>query len=89
MIVSLTVFLCGLIWVVGSGEAVQSRTPEPIFLADTVHINLNETPSEIEESAAEETRETLFKEIKKFNQVVYDVKNRYMEEIDTKSQINA
>jgi len=89
MIVSLTVFLCGLIWVVGSGEAVQSRTPEPIFLADTVHINLNETPSEIEESAAEETRETLFKEIKKFNQVVYDVKNRYMEEIDTKSLINA
>jgi len=81
--------LCGLIWVVGSGEAVQSRTPEPIFLADTVHINLNETPSEIEESAAEETRETLFKEIKKFNQVVYDVKNRYMEEIDTKSLINA
>lgn len=89
MIVSITVFLCGLIWMVGSGEAVQSQTPEPIFLADTVHINLNETPSEIEKSAAEQTRETLFKEIKKFNQVVYDVKNRYMEEIDTKSLINA
>ncbi len=89
MIVSLTVFLCGLIWVVGSGEAVQGQTSEPIFLADTVHINLNETPSEIEEATAEETRETLFKEIKKFNQVVYDVKNRYMEEIDTKSLINA
>ncbi len=89
MIVSITVFLCGLIWVVGSGEAVQGKTPEPIYLADTVHINLNETPSEIEEASAEETRETLFKEIKKFNQVVYDVKNRYMEEIDTKSLINA
>ena len=89
MIVSLTVFLCGLIWMVGSGEAVQGRTPEPIFLADTVHINLDETPSEIEKSATEQTRETLFKEIKKFNQVVYDVKNRYMEEIDTKSLINA
>ncbi|MCP4704596.1 MAG: S41 family peptidase [candidate division Zixibacteria bacterium] len=89
MIVSITVFLCGLIWMVGSGEAVQGQTHEPIYLADTVHINLNETPSEIEKSSAEETRETLFKEIKKFNQVVYDVKNRYMEEIDTKSLINA
>lgn len=89
MIVSLTVFLCGLIWMVGSGEAVQGQTSEPIYLADTVHINLNETGSEFEVSSAEETRETLFKEIKKFNQVVYDVKNRYMEEIDTKSLINA
>ena len=89
MIVSVTVFLCGLIWAVGSGEAVQGQTPETIYLADTVHINLNETPSEIEKSEAEESRETLFKEIKKFNQVVYDVKNRYMEEIDTKTLINA
>lgn len=89
MIVSITVFLCGLIWMVGSGEAVQGQTQEPVFFADTVHINLDETPSEIDKASAENTRETLFKEIKKFNQVVYDVKNRYMEEIDTKSLINA
>jgi len=89
-IVSLTAFLLGLIWVVGSGEAVQKPETKMIFLADTVHINLEE-PEQTDETAVkeEDTRETLFKEIKKFNQTVYDIKNRYMEDIDTKELINS
>nr|MBN2276139.1 S41 family peptidase [candidate division Zixibacteria bacterium] len=90
MILSLTAFLMGLIWAVGSGEAVERPESQVIYLADTVHINLEE-PSEATagETDQTESRETLFKEIKKFNQTVYDIKNRYMEEIDTRELINA
>ena len=89
-IVSLTAFLLGLIWVVGSGEAVQKPETKMIFLADTVHINLDEQEAtDDSEASNEDSRETLFKEIKKFNQTVYDIKNRYMEDIDTKELINS
>ncbi len=89
ILVSVTAFFLGLIWAVGSGEAGQVRAQaDPAMIADTIHINLDETPS-TEVDTGEESRETLFKEIKKFNQVVYDIKNRYMEEIDTRDLINA
>ncbi len=88
-VLALTTFLVGLIWAVGTGEAVQRPIAEPIFLADTVHINLNETDNDTEEINAQDSKETLFKEIKKFNQTAYDIKNRYMEDIDTKDLINA
>jgi len=90
VLISVTTFFLGLIWAVGSGEAGQMHAQtEPVMLADTIHINLDEAPSESDAEAVEETRETLFKEIKKLNNVVYDIKNRYMEDIDTKDLINA
>lgn len=89
MIFSLTAFLLGLIWVVGTGEAVAPPETKTIILADTVHINLDEVPTAGSEVNTQDTRETLFKEIKKFNQTVYDIKNRYMEDIDTEELINA
>ncbi len=89
-IVALTAFLLGLIWIVGSGEAVQPPERPMYFLADTVNIDLSE-PEQTGETQAEEedSRETLFKEIKKLNQTVYDIKNRYMEDVDTKELINS
>lgn len=90
VLVSITAFFLGLIWAVGSGEAGQVRAQsEPVMLADTIHINLDETPAEAEVQEQVDSRETLFKEIKKFNEVVYDIKNRYMEDIDTRDLINA
>ncbi len=89
MIFSLTAFLLGLIWVVGTGEAVAPPETKTIILADTVHINLDELPTADSEVKNRDSRETLFKEIKKFNQTVYDIKNRYMEDIDTEELINA
>jgi carboxyl-terminal processing protease len=89
LIVSLTAFLIGLIWAVGPGEAVSPPPTKTIFLADTVHINLGETPTDSARASEGDSRETLFREIKKFNQTVYDIKNRYMEEIDTERLINA
>jgi carboxyl-terminal processing protease len=90
MILALTAFMMGLIWVVGSGEAVQPPETKTIYLAaDTLHINLDETTSNAADSSGQDPRETLLREIKKLNQTVYDVKNRYMEDIDTKELINA
>ncbi len=88
-ILALTSFLLGLIWVVGSGEATPPPETRTIYLSGTTHININ---SETEEAGAvkeEDSKETFFKEIKKFNQTVYDIKNRYMEDIDTRKLINA
>jgi len=94
LIISLTAFMLGLIWAVGSGEAYQAHEPRAgvntWMFADTVRINVDETqPAAESEITTEDSRETLYKEIKKLNGVVYDIKNRYMEEIDTKDLINA
>ncbi len=88
LLISLTAFLLGLIWAVGSGEAVPPPTTKTFYLADTVHINLDETPPD-STAASSDSKETLFREIKKFDQTVYDIKNRYMEDIDTKELINS
>ncbi len=88
IIAGVAFFFIGLIWMVGSGEAGPISDPKPAMLADTVHINLDETPT-VETDSMAQSRETLFKEIKKFNQVVYDIKNRYMEDVDTRELINA
>jgi carboxyl-terminal processing protease len=83
--------LLGLIWIVGSGEATTPpQQASTYMLSGTTHININEQPEEagaVEET--EDSKETLFKEIKKFNQTVYDIKNRYMEDVDTRDLINA
>lgn len=92
LIISLTAFMLGLIWAVGSGEAYQGKRTgvENWIFADTVKINLDETaPADGSEIKTEDSRETLYREIKKLNSVVYDIKNRYMEEIETKELIDA
>ncbi|MCX6827567.1 MAG: S41 family peptidase [candidate division Zixibacteria bacterium] len=89
MILSVTAFMLGLIWIVGSGEAVQRPDNKPIFLADTLHINLNEITVDSSTNRAKESKEAIFREIKKFDQTVYNIKNRYMEDIDTRELINA
>ncbi len=89
-VMAITAFLLGLIWAVGTGEAIPRPETKTIFLADTIHIDLEDQPAEIDTEANEnESRETLFKEIKKLNQTVYDIKNRYMEDINTEDLINS
>jgi carboxyl-terminal processing protease len=92
MIIATTAFLLGLIWAAGSGEAIQRPESKQIYIevADTVHINVDK-PGENNADKIEQhrSRETLFKEIKKLTQTVYDIKNRYMEEVDTRQIINS
>ena len=91
LVVALSAFMLGIIWVVGDSEAIARKDIGPVYYlaSDSVHINIDEEAPGESEIEPRESRETLFKEIKKFNQTVYDIKNRYMEDIDTRDLINA
>ncbi|UCE24552.1 MAG: S41 family peptidase [Candidatus Zixiibacteriota bacterium] len=84
----ITVFALGLIWFVGSGEAVQTTADvEPVLWADTVHINVDEVslPKETEKPS----RDTFLSDVKKLTQTAFNIRNQYMEEVDTKEIIKA
>jgi len=90
---SLTIFALAMIWFAGSGEAFQgedSPMVEPILLADTLHIDLDEkqdTP--INEVSPREKRETFLKDVKKLTQTAFEIRNKYMEEVDTEEIIKS
>ncbi len=89
----ITVFALGLIWFAGSGEAVQqsSAKAEPVLWADTVHINVDgdDAVTSENEPSAQEKRETFLQDIKKLTQTAFNVRNHYMEDIDTDAMIKA
>ena len=89
----ITIFALGLIWFAGSGEAVQqsSANAEPVLWADTVHIDLEGTDEEATENepTAREKRETFLQDIKKLTQTAFNVRNHYMEDVDTEAMIKA
>jgi len=90
---SLTIFALAMIWFAGSGEAFQGEDSpmiEPIMLADTFHIDLDEkqdTP--INEVSPREKRETFLKDVKKLTQTAFEIRNKYMEEVDTEEIIKS
>jgi len=85
----LTVFALALIWFVGSGEAVQLEDdPSPVMWADTVHINLEEGVSEVTETPHQK-RDTFLKDVKKLTQTAFNIRNQYMEEVDTEEIIKS
>ena len=86
----LTIFALALIWVVGTGEAVQNTaSAEPVLWADTVHLNVgdNETTQTIEPK--KNSRDTFLREVRKLTQTAYNIRNQYMEEVDTEEIIKA
>ena len=89
----ITLFALGLIWFAGSGEAVQqsSAKAEPVLWADTVHIDVNgdDAAASENEPSAREKRETFLQDIKKLTQTAFNVRNHYMEDIDTDAMIKA
>ncbi len=90
-IFGITVFALAMIWMVGSGEAGQSSKPEePILWADTVHIDLSdESDTLTAEQSPEAKRDSFFRDIKKLSQVAFNIRNHYMEEVDTEAIIKA
>ncbi len=105
-LVALAVVAMGLIWMAGSGAALQSSAAEANnvydrlhsdlgdlehkIYADTLNIDATEQPGGLQQAEEEpDTRETLFKNIKIFNSMAYHIKNRYMEEIDSKDLVHA
>jgi carboxyl-terminal processing protease len=83
----ITVFALATIWFVGSGEAVQtSGHEEPVLWADTVHINLGAGSPEEEQK---EKRDSFLSDVKKLTQTAFQVRNQYMEEVNTEEIIKA
>lgn len=84
-----TVFCLSLIWFVGSGEASQSSgADESILWADTTHI-YPEGSTEETEPSPRERKESFLKDVKKLTHVAFNVRNQYMEEVDTEEIIKA
>lgn len=83
----ITVFALATIWFVGSGEAVQtSGLEEPVLWADTIHINLEAGSSEKEQR---KKRDSFLRDVKKLTQTAFNIRNQYMEEVDTEEIIKA
>jgi len=85
----ITIFALALIWFTGSGEAIQSsHNNEPVLWADTVHINLEKASGD-QQQPIKSNRDTFLKDIKKLTQTAFDIKNQYMEDVDTREIIKA
>ncbi len=83
-----TVFALATIWFAGSGEAVQNPGPEePVLWVDTVHINLEAGASQQEDRARK--RDSFLRDVKKLTQTAFNIRNQYMEEVDTEKIIKA
>ncbi len=89
-LVGITVFALAMIWMVGSGEAVQSsNSDKPILWADTVQIDLSGEVDTLNNESPEAKRDSFFRDIKKLSQVAFNIRNHYMEEVDTEAIIKA
>ncbi|HOD67140.1 MAG TPA: S41 family peptidase [candidate division Zixibacteria bacterium] len=84
-----TVFALGLIWFVGSGEAQQSDPKEPVLWADTFHINLEETPDSAALESRRQDRDSFLMDVKKLTHTALNIRNQYMEEVNTEEIIKA
>ncbi|MEA3297855.1 MAG: S41 family peptidase, partial [candidate division Zixibacteria bacterium] len=85
----ITVFALAMIWFVGTGEAVQMSEPDETQLwADTVHLDATENPSDSEENARQK-RDSFLKDVKRLTQTAFNVRNQYMEEVNSEEIIKA
>lgn len=88
-----TVFALGMIWFAGDGEALQlaqaQEAKEPVLWADTVHINLDEIKPKDDQQTEEQKRDTFLRDVKKLTQTAFNLRNHYMEDIDTDEIVKA
>ncbi|MEZ5358894.1 MAG: S41 family peptidase [Candidatus Zixiibacteriota bacterium] len=100
---ALSIVAIALIWTADDGIAIQANNAEadqlfnelhasindmPIY-ADTMTIDAKEQQGFQQQTEQPDTPETLYKNIKIFNEMAYRIKNRYMEEVDAKKLIRA
>jgi len=76
---ALALFAMGLLWAVGPGEAQPGTSP----------IYAQTTDADARGQTLENNRESLYKNIKLFNDIAFNVENRYMEDVDSKDMIRA
>lgn len=88
----ITVLALAIIWKVGTGEAVQSSSldDEPVLWADTVHINIDADAEATEtKESPEESVDSFFKSVKNLTKTAYNIRNQYMEDINTEEIIKS
>lgn len=76
---AVALFAMGLLWAVGLGEAQPGVSP----------IYAQTTDADARGQSLENNRESLYQNIKLFNDIAFNVENRYMEDVDTKDMIHA
>lgn len=87
-LVGITVFALALVWIVGSGEAVQlSQSPQQLW-ADTSHI-YTEGETETLDRNNPYSRDTFLKNVKILQKAAYNIRNFYMEEVEPNEIVKA
>lgn len=84
----ITLFALALIWMVGSGEAVQLANSEPVLWADTTTLQTTDSNEPQQEVAPRKT-DNFLRAIKSLDRTALQIKNNYMEEIDSEDIIKA
>ena len=74
-----TLLAMALLWAVGSGAAQPGTRP--------LYVQTSDADARGESLGTE--RETLYKNIKLFNDIAFNIENRYMDEVDTRDMIHA
>ena len=88
----LTIFALALIWFADPGDAgqVSAAGSEGVLWADTTHIDLKTSESEVgTEEKKPQSRDTFLKNVKKLTQTALHVRNNYMEDVDVSEIIRA
>ncbi len=75
----LSLLAVALLWAVGSGAAQPGTRP----------LYVQTTEADARGESLGDDRETLYKNIKLFNDIAFNVENRYMDDVDTRDMIHA
>ncbi len=88
LLVGVTVFAIAFIAEIGSLEAEQVTTTEPVMWADTTHINTEPVTTDSRETTRRK-RDSFLKDVKKLSSTAFNIRNQYMEDVDTDEIIKA
>ena len=88
LLVGLTVFAIAFIAEIGSLEAEQVTTAEPVMWADTTHI-ITEPAATDNPETTRRKRDSFLKDVKKLSSTAFNIRNQYMEDVDTDEIIKA
>ena len=88
LLFGVTIFAIATIWKIGSTEASQANIDESVLWADTSHIQIEPSTDNPKENPRKK-RDSFLKEVKKLSSTAFNIRNQYMEDVDTDEIIKA
>ncbi len=88
LLFGVTVFALATIWKIGSTEASPANNDPSVLWADTSHIQI-ESGSESPKETPRQKRDSFLRDVKKLSSTAFNIRNQYMEEVDTDAIIKA